>query len=276
MADTDVERAAAAVRRLRAGRHLLLLLDFDGTLCEFDPDPEAVFLPEPRRSVLLTLASRHDVTLAVISGRRLADVRRRTQLTDRTFYAGLHGLEIEGPGISFVHPGAARAAGAIRQLAAALAKDLEDMPGVFIEDKALSMAAHFREARPEDAARVPAIVERHARAAVDTGLIRLMHGAMVVELLPNIEWNKGSAVRWIREMVAADRDVAAVYIGDDLTDEDAFEAVRGSGLAIAASARAVGADLQVDGPGEVERLLRALTGPAAGASTSQRTRRVRR
>ena len=49
MAADEIERAASAIRRASAGRHLLLLLDFDGTLAEFDTDPEAVFLTDERR-----------------------------------------------------------------------------------------------------------------------------------------------------------------------------------------------------------------------------------
>jgi trehalose-phosphatase len=246
----------------RLARHspVGLLLDFDGTLTEFNPDPEAVELSDARRRLLLRLSARPDVTVGIVSGRRLADVRRRTQLNARTYCAGLHGLEIEGPGVSFVHPDATRTLSTIRQLGAALASDLAAIPGVFIEDKHLSIAAHFREAAADDAARVPAIVERHVAPFVESGLLRLMEGACVIEVLPNIDWHKGSAVAWIRELVAAEHDLVSVYIGDDVTDEDAFQAVRSAGLAIAASTRVSQADLRVDGPAEVEQLLRELAG----------------
>lgn len=261
MTTADVSRAADAIRRLRAGRHLLLLLDFDGTLTEFNPDPDAVELSRDRRGLLMDLSARPDVTLGIISGRRLADLRRRTQLNARSYCAGLHGLEIEGPGVSFVHPDATRTLTTIRQLRAAVASDVAGLRGVFIEDKHLSIAAHFREAAAQDAARVPAIVERHVAPFIESGLLRLMHGSCVIEVLPNIDWHKGSAVAWIRELVASDHDVVAVYVGDDVTDEDAFEAVRGGGLAIAVSPRASGADLRVDGPEAVERLLREVAAP---------------
>jgi len=260
MTTADVARAAVAIRRLRDGRHLLLLLDFDGTLTEFNPDPEAVELSPERRRLLVNLSERPDVTLGIISGRRLADLRRRTQLNARTYCAGLHGLEIEGPGVGFVHPDATKTLATIRQLRAVLSSDVAGLRGVFIEDKDLSIAAHFREAAPEIAARVPAIVERHVAPFIESGLLRLMHGACVLEVLPNIDWHKGSAVAWIRELVASEHEVVPVYVGDDVTDEDAFQSVRGSGLAIAASPRASGADVHVDGPEGVERLLRELAG----------------
>lgn len=257
MTSADIARAEAAIRELKNGRHLLVLLDFDGTLAEFNPDPTAVELPESRRELLLALAGRPETTLGIVSGRRLADVRGRTRLPPQVWYSGLHGLEIEGPGgTAFVHPGAEKAFVVLRDVERAMAPELSVMPGVFIEDKALSIVAHYREASPEHAARVPPIVEKHARPYLDAGLFRLMHGACMLELLPNIDWHKGSAVAWIRERVSAGRETATVYVGDDVTDQDAFTTVRSGGLAIAASERAQGADIQIDGPAEVEELLR--------------------
>lgn len=255
----DAARAADAIKTLRGDRHLLLLLDFDGTLCEFDPDPDAVHLPDRRREVLLDLANRPDVTVGIVTGRRLEDIKRRTQLGSRSYYAGLHGLQISGPGVTFLHPDVAKAATALRQLASALAVDFEGLPGVFVEDKTYSIAAHFREASPPDAARVPDIVARQAAAFLADGTLRSMNGAAVIELLPNIEWNKGNAVAWIREMVASTHpDPAVVYVGDDVTDADGFKAVRANGLAIAASNRVTGAHIHIDGPPAVEQVLKTI------------------
>ena len=258
MANPEIARAGEAIRELKDGRHLLVLLDFDGTLAEFNPDPEAVELPGPRRNLLLALAAKPDTTLGIVSGRRLADVRGRTRLPPQVWYSGLHGLEIEGPGAAFVHPEARKAFAVLREVAGGLSADLSAMPGVFIEDKVFSLVAHFREASAGHAARVPEIVGKHARPHLESGLFRLMHGACMLELLPNIEWHKGSAVAWILERVSADRDTATIYVGDDVTDQDAFRIVRGHGLAIAASDRAQGADIRIDGPAEVEELLRRL------------------
>src|SRR5690606_12838701 len=93
---------AGEVWRRADDRPLLLLLDFDGTLTEFQPDPAAVYLPARRRDILAGLRER--ATVGVVSGRRLEDVRLRVSLDD-IIVAGLHGLEIAIPGEpGFVHP----------------------------------------------------------------------------------------------------------------------------------------------------------------------------
>jgi alpha,alpha-trehalase len=259
MSAADVRLAAEAILGRGAGRHLLLLSDFDGTLCEFDPDPEAVQLPEPRRALLEDLGAKSHVTLGIVSGRRLADVRSRTGRSAAAYYAGLHGLEIEGGGERYQHPDVTRAESLLGSLLEPLAAELSTLPGVFVEDKGLGLVAHYRAASAADGARAEEVILRHGQPHIDSGVLRTMRGAFMLELLPAIEWHKGSAVEWIRERVLRRHpDAWTLYIGDDITDEDAFRAVKDHGLSVAASSRAGGADFAVEGPVEVEELLRAL------------------
>lgn len=252
----DAERALAdEVRRVAHGRHLLVLLDFDGTLCEFQADPAAVQLPESRANILRQLQRR--ATVGVVSGRRLEDVRSRLGV-DGTIIAGLHGLEIEGLGERFVHPDLAAASAIITEVGAALREKTRGLPGVFVENKGASVALHFREA---NAGAQRAAVDAFAAAAaphVECGRLRVMRGSYVLELLPNIDWNKGNAVLWIAERVRRFHgDPYIIYIGDDVTDQDAFAAIEADGLPIAASERVVTAN-RLDGPVAVERFLAAL------------------
>ncbi|HTI36995.1 MAG TPA: trehalose-phosphatase [Vicinamibacterales bacterium] len=252
------DEIAAAIVQRREGRHLLLLCDFDGTLCEFDPDPEAVRLDESRKILLTHLAALECCTVGIVSGRRLADVRARVGDVGEIYVSGFHGLEIEGPGASFVHPDAAASVAAMRAISSRAAPSLRRLPGVFIEDKGLSVALHYRDAEPANRVVAQSVFIDAARPNLDAGRVRLLSGSCVVELLPNIEWNKGSAVEWIIEQVSrAAGSVLPVYIGDDVTDADALEVVRPTGIGVAASDR-VSADYRVDGPEEVAMLLAAL------------------
>jgi trehalose-phosphatase len=254
MSVPDVARAYEAIAGIARAHHLLLLFDFDGTLCAFNPDPSAVWLSDERRDHLLTIGNR--ATIAIVSGRRLDDVRRRAGLPASTFCAGLHGLEIEGGGEHFIHPDASAAADLLASLEGALTGALAGMSGAFVEQKTLSLALHFRSAEPAATARAREQVLRVAQPHMDGGRLRVMEGASILELLPNIPWNKGDAVNWIHQRVRTEHsDVTCVYVGDDVTDEDAFRTLRNRGLSIAASDRVSGADHRIEGPDDVGRLL---------------------
>lgn len=249
------QELAEDVRRRAKGRHLVLLLDFDGTLCEFEANPAAVELPAARRCAIERLQER--ATVGIVSGRRMEDVRARCAIPG-AIVAGLHGLEIDGQGERYVHPDLEKASAAVADVTETLRTVAAGIPGAFVEDKGASVALHFREA---DADGQRAALEAFASAAaphVDSGQLRVMRGSYVLELLPNIDWNKGNAVRWILDRLERQKGpLFAVYIGDDVTDQDALATVEPEGLAIAASDR-VTAKVHVDGPVGVERFLHAL------------------
>jgi alpha,alpha-trehalase len=258
----QAELAAAEIEERRAGRHLLLLLDFDGTLAPFNPDPGAVHLDAGTAGLLKRIAAQPIATIGVISGRRLPDLQKRLTFSGDMYLAGFHGLEIHAPGEAFIHPEAAAATSLMHSIATAVQPHLSTLPGVFIEDKVFSIALHYREAAP--AARVVATSRfvDAARADLDAGRLRILPGACVVELLPGAAWHKGSALQWIRERVEGIHGPTfTVYVGDDVTDQDAFRAIGPHGLAISASERATGGHYSVDGPEGVKRLLNCLDGP---------------
>jgi alpha,alpha-trehalase len=255
----DVAPLAAEICARRANRHLLLLCDFDGTLTPFNPDPRAVCLDERVAGLLGSLASRRDCTVGIISGRRLQDVRDRVTVPGDLYIAGFHGLEIHAPGETFVHPDTSAAAAIMRAIADVMRRELPLLPGVFIEDKDLSIALHYREADPDVAKAARARFLDAAHTDVAAGRLRLLPGSCVLELLPSTRWHKGSALEWIRARVERlHGPTFTVYIGDDVTDEDAFLAVGVGGMTVGASDRVTGAEFQVDGPAGVERVLRAL------------------
>jgi trehalose-phosphatase len=243
-------------------RHLLVLCDFDGTLVEFKTDPAAVWLPEHRRSLLRELMVRPRTTLGLVSGRRLEDVRARAGLGTDLYAAGLHGLEIEGGGAVFVHPQLENARTLVRGMTVSLAAAVQHHPGAFIEDKELSLAVHYRDVPTEAHEDIIAAFDLIVRPAVESGRLRVMHGACVLELLPDIPWNKGDAVRWIAEHAAGRLGrVFPIYFGDDVTDEDALRAVAAHGVAVASSDRVTSGEYLVDGPAGVEAVIRALLAP---------------
>lgn len=251
---------------------ILLLSDFDGTLVEFAVDPDTVKLPARRRALLETLAARPAVAAGIVSGRRLWDLRDRVGIAGPLVLAGLHGLEIEGPGARFLHPGAAAAREALAALRPALAAAVRDLAGVFVEDKDLSLALHVRAADPEIRERAERILKATAGSALARGELRLLAGDKVFELLPNVTWSKGDAVGWIRGHVEKQRGQAVwpVYLGDDWTDEPAFETIGDDGVAVVVGTRPSRAAFRLADPLEVEALLAELVARNVGVESPAR------
>jgi trehalose-phosphatase len=255
-----VDRALAAWQARPHDARPLVLMDFDGTLAEFHVDPTAVTLPESRQVLLQKLARRADFSGGIVSGRRIADLRERVPASSALFFAGLHGLEIEGPDLRFAHNAAALAVPAISILAKELRRAVKPLPGVIIEDKTLSVALHTRGASKADQLHATTRFNALAEPFLSDGTLRLQRGDHLLELLPNIDWAKGDAVRAIIRHVETltKEPVWPVYIGDDATDEDAFEEVGSAGLTIAVTKRAAGASFVVDDPPAVEAFLKAI------------------
>ena len=239
--------------RRAAGRRLALFLDYDGTLTPIVERPEDAVLNDESRAVLRRLAARHAV--AIVSGRDLEDVRARVGL-DEIEYAGCHGFEIAGPHGNRVHAAAAAAAPQLGAAADMVAHDTRDIPGVQLERKRYTLAVHYRRA-PE--ARVHDVHEAVLRAQARHPALRVTEGKKVYELQPDVDWDKGRAVLWLIETLKLE-DALPVYIGDDVTDEDAFRALagRGVGIAVQEAPRPTAAAYSLSGPAEVRTLLAAL------------------
>jgi trehalose-phosphatase len=255
-----VERVVAAWQARPPEARPIILMDFDGTLAEFQVDPSAVTLPPSRQILLQTLAKRSDLSAGIVSGRRISDLHERVPAAPSMFFAGLHGLEIEGPGLKFAHKAVALAAPGISLLAKDLRRAVKPLPGVFVEDKIYSIVLHVRGASKAD--RVHAITRFNALSEplLSEGTVRLQPGDNVFELLPNVDWAKGDAVRAIMRHIEAEtkETVWPVYIGDDATDEDAFEEIGPNGLTVAVGKRPGGASFEIDDPTAVECFLKAI------------------
>jgi len=200
---------------------LFLCLDFDGTLTSFKEDPGLVFLSPQMQRALLSLVANEKVSLALISGRERSDLQLRVGIPN-IIYAGNHGLEISGPGFVFVEPTAASCTEELKELAAELAGKLQSLAGTHVEDKGLTLSVHYRQACASSWEDVRRIV--HAVLAKTRHPFHLTTGEKVYEIRPRVYWNKGSAVRWLLEQTG-EPDSVVIYLGDDVTDEDAFAAL---------------------------------------------------
>ncbi len=222
-------------RRLKEARHILLLSDYDGTLTPIVERPELADLSEETRELLRALARQRRFTVGIISGRALRDLQARVGVRG-IVYAGNHGLEIEGPGVSFVNPLAEEVKPILRVLHQVLSRALASVRGVLVEDKGLTLSVHYRLVEEDKAEEVWTIFERIMDAARSLGKVRATSGKKVLEVRPAIAWDKGRAIALLLEKCQRPfhkGKVLAVFLGDDLTDEDGFRVVeKGNGISI--------------------------------------------
>ena len=202
----DVQHAIEALPR---DEPLIFLADFDGTLAEFHPNPAAPMLTEIRREWLRDIAAQGLTFAGIVSGRRVADLRRRAPLPSTRYYAGLHGMEIETEHRRWQHPDLDTARAHVHELLPLLEVVLDRFPGALLEDKPVSVAVHVR-AWLRLAGRGPGAGRWVRRALAlptdDSGDWRML----VVEYLPNTACHKGDAVEWIANDVAAKTGQQAV------------------------------------------------------------------
>ena len=211
---------------ITSARESMLFLDYDGTLSPIVSDPAAARLVDGAAEALELVAAACPV--AILSGRDLADVRDRVGIPGALVRRQPR-VRADGTGrhLSLQRSGR-RVRARPRASGRGVARLPGAIPGVRVEHKRFAVAVHYREVAPE---RVGEIVATTHKLGARDGL-RVTSGRMLVELRPDIDWDKGTTLAWIRDRIDASGSLLPIYIGDDLTDEDAFDAVRFDGIGI--------------------------------------------
>lgn len=233
--------------------HFSLYVDFDGTLAPLVAKPEQACLPREVRGTLRRLAIHMPV--AIVSGRALVGLQQKVGLP-ALYYAGSHGLEIEGPGLSFTPPELMRWAKPIARAQARMRRVIGDVLGLLWEEKRWGFAVHDR--LVADALR-PHIETTVSRISEEEGLT-LQRGKRVYDVMPPLAWDKGEAVRFLRMHHEEASLRTPIYIGDDETDVHGFRAVEPDGfsMGVGAAEAARRAQFRLQDPVAVHAFLQAL------------------
>ena len=234
--------------RLRAAGTVALFLDFDGTLARLRMRPDEVRLNDSTRRAIKRLAHNPRIHIWLISGRRLADVRKRTRIPGIR-YLGLHGWE--GRGRAPLNPETQRL---LERAKRKLASQVEHLPGIRLEDKGPVFVVHHRGASDLQIGKARASVG--AMMSSLDGAFRVVECKHTWEFLPAAIGDKGTAVQ--HELSLFGRTGVPVYIGDDATDEAAFAALP-HGVTIRVGRRSLTrAKFQLRNTNEVRRFLEKL------------------
>jgi trehalose-phosphatase len=240
-------------KKLATGRKIALFLDFDGTLVPIQKDPEQCFLSNKIKTQLLLLAGSPCCYLMVLSGRALSDIKKRIGIR-KIYYGGNHGLDISGPNLRFTHPKALILKLVIECVTRKLKKEITNIEGAWLENKKFSVSLHFRSVRKENIPLIKRVFYIVANEFIEGKRLSVIKGKKVIELTPNVSWNKGSAVLWILKQLK--NTCVPIYIGDDQTDETAFKALNRKGITIRiGKSKKTVANYYLKGHWELPRLL---------------------
>lgn len=241
------ESLDAALARIRSAPRVWIGTDFDGTLVPHGADPGAIALEPAVRELLRELGTGPRSRVAVVTGRSLADIRRLIGLNEIA-YSGNHGLEILANGLDHRDAAAVLAREPLERAALRLADELAGLAGVTVQDKRLTLAVDYF-ASPADARRI-------AVNAIDAAIVGVpelfaRHGVHGSEVRPVGSGHKGTASVRLKDHQSGP-DALPIFLGDELTDEDAFESLSdGITIRVGRDDRPTAARHRLDSPKDV-------------------------
>lgn len=213
------EFSIADLNHLSKEEGVFVCCDYDGTLIPFSKSPEKTVTPDRVVSVLDKLNSNPSISIAVLSGRSLPELRNLIPLHSITL-AGFHGIEVNFfDGAKFTWPGSKKVRKKLKKIKTALEKEFNNTKGTILEDKEHSIALHYRAYEGKD----EKIIEPFYSAVEDFrpfDKLEILEGSKILEIRPK-DWHKGKALQKIRSRLTSGNP-PTFYFGDDTTDEDAF------------------------------------------------------
>lgn len=209
---------------VRHQNSIIILSDFDGTLSPIYNTPEKAHLPEKTRKILLRLCSKKNVHFGVISGRQIEDLEDKIGL-DNIIYGGIHGLEGFINNEPYYFPIKKHYLEALVDVKEKLQQLVEVFPGSFIEEKKSVYSVHYRNIDKKLFSSFEHVFKSIVTPYQDESLIKIIAGKKVYDVLPDVEWEKGSfAELIIGTITKADKESPpTIFIGDDTSDEDVFK-----------------------------------------------------
>lgn len=250
--------AEDALDRIASTPRLLVALDLDGTLAPLQDDPMAARITPDARAAIQALAALPETEVAIVSGRSLRDLRVIAEHDDASpvHLAASHGAESWHPGATAAPD--ERADQAVVALTDAARAAIADLAGPWIEAKRMGFALHTRTSGADAAAEARDRIDRLMAERAPGWRRRTGHDILEFAARPE---GKDTAVADLRRRVGA---TAVLYIGDDVTDEDALASLAGDDLGVRVGEEPTAAAATVPDPSAVARMLADLARLRAG------------
>lgn len=216
------------IKTMMNGRKPALFLDYDGTLSPIVDNPQNAILPEETKAILKELSA--FVPVIILSGRDRQDVAQKVGL-ERLVYGGSHGYDIAGvPLGDKQYQGSEKVFPALSEAEQHLREQFKGIKGVEVERKRYAIAVHYRNV-PED--KIQIIKDVVGQEVDRQEMLKKAGGKKILELKPAVDWHKGKALLWLLDsMNLQSEQYLPIFIGDDITDEDALVAIAGKGIGI--------------------------------------------
>lgn len=234
MDDAPKKLLSRLLSAYREGSRLALLFDYDGTLTPIVEHPSMARLQQRTLHLLGRLGLSSGISVGIISGRSLDDLQSMVDIPS-FYYAGTTGLELDLRGDRVIHPQVENYLDLIATMVKRLTEMIRQYPGAWVEDKRLSLTLHYR--KLDRRHHVDLIGKARTLVALCSEDLRITQGPMALEVVPDLSWDKGSAVRQILEAIG--QPLAVIYAGDAANDSEALATVAGlGGIAVAVGSNA--------------------------------------
>ena len=217
------------IKRVEISSHILLFLDYDGTLVPICKEPSLAKLSLDDRQLLKELSRIPWLSVGIISGRSLKEIRKLVGVKGLS-YAGDHGFEIFFRGSIWLHPELESFVSSLKEIARELEHYTKEIKGILVENKRATVSVHYRMVAEKSPGSILKIVSKILEPY--PGIFTITRGKKVYEVRPNIDWDKGKAVMKLSQLLGFKNGPLKIYIGDDQTDEDAFRMLEEDDISI--------------------------------------------
>ena len=247
------------LKRKLQSKQVCIFLDYDGTLTPITKTPQQAILSKEMKRTLKILAQNPHCILIVISGRALSNLKKMIRLKN-IIYIGSHGLEFGDLHTAFSIPISLKYKTILKQIKNKLSDKLANIKGILIEDKKFSLCLHYRSVNKKNILITKNIFKQVVATYKAQQKLRVLTGKKILEIIPDTFWNKGKFVSLILDLLQTIfklDHIIPLYIGDDITDEYAFSALKNRGITIfVGKPKQTQAKYYLKNPVEVKALLK--------------------